>query len=61
VAAIEKWEPRVRVRGARIQRFSSPDQSGNNVMLIKVKYDIVTNGNSPSDVLATGLETSVVV
>jgi phage baseplate assembly protein W len=61
VDAIREWEPRVRVRGAQIQRFQAANQQGQNAMLIRVKYDIVGQGGSANEVVASGLETAVVV
>ncbi len=61
VDAIREWEPRVRVTGAQIQRFQAANQQGQNAMLIRVKYDILAQAGSGNDVVASGLETSVVV
>ena len=58
VQALERWEPRVRVRAASIERTGTPTAFDQNILRVRLRYDLAAQprGNS---VLIRGIEQEV--
>lgn len=43
IQALERWEPRVRLRAASITRKGTPTLQDNNILHIRIRYDLATS------------------
>lgn len=60
VQALDRWEPRVRVRAVTIERTGVPAANDLNVLRLKVRYDLAAQASGSSIVLK-GITQSVAV
>jgi phage baseplate assembly protein W len=60
VDALARWEPRVRVLGAQIKRMASNNDKTQNVIFIRVRYEIASS-RTGSQTGTNTLEATVVV
>ena len=58
VDALKRWEPRVRVTSVQVTRER---QNGENVLSIRVRYDVIDRQVAGNNVLLAGLEQTVLV
>ncbi|MBI3184814.1 MAG: GPW/gp25 family protein [Myxococcales bacterium] len=58
VDALKRWEPRVRVTSVQVSRER---QNGENVLSIRVRYDLIDRQVPGNNVLLAGLEQTVLV
>lgn len=55
--AIERWEPRCRLREVQVTRFGTPSEANQNGLKIRIVWDLMSrNGKS---VIAKGIKTTV--
>lgn len=58
VDALQRWEPRVSVTSVQISR---EHQDGENVLAIKVRYDVIVANTPGNNVIVAGVEQTVLV
>lgn len=58
VDALKRWEPRVVVTGVQVTR---EQQDGENVLAIRIRYDVIAINVPGNNVILAGVEQSVVV
>lgn len=58
VDPLRRWEPRVRVTRVNINRETTPD-GGQNVLRLRIRYDIIDTNSRGNRVLVRGLEAVV--
>ena len=58
VDALKRWEPRVRVTSVQVTRER---QDGENVLSIRIRYDVISANVPGNNVILPGLEQTVVV
>ena len=58
VDALKRWEPRVRVTSVQVTRER---QEGENVLSIRIRYDVISANVPGNNVILPGLEQTVVV
>jgi len=56
VDALKRWEPRVIVTAVRV---AGEQQNGQNVLSIKVTYDVISTNTPGNNVILSGIEQSV--
>ena len=56
--AIRRWEPRIQIKRVRVTRNDAPPGI-QNVLTIRVKYDLVDRNSNPNAVLVPDLSTEV--
>lgn len=60
VEALQRWEPRVRVKGATISREKTPG-GGENVLAISITYDVIQANTDGNQVVARDVTQQVVL
>lgn len=58
VDALKRWEPRVIVTDVRVSR---EQHDGENVLAIRLRYDVVSTNTPGNNVILSGVEQSIVV
>ena len=58
VDALKRWEPRVIVTDVRIHR---EQHDGENVLAVRLRYDVISSNTAGNNVIFSGVEQTVVV
>jgi phage baseplate assembly protein W len=58
VDALKRWEPRVVVTGVQVTR---EQQDGENVLAIRLRYEVISANTPGNNVILSGVEQSLVV
>lgn len=61
IQALGRWEPRVQVTGVRLERAESAPGSGENVLRIILRYDILAQPGAANQVLVRDVVQTVAV